>query len=312
MIYAISALNFGMSRKMRIAGLVAAIVCMHSAAALRVAVGAEPERILLWQNGAPGEPATKAEQEPAITAYLPPADKATGAAVIVCPGGGYAGLAIGYEGHDVAKWFNSFGVAGFVLEYRHRGTGHGHPVPMQDGQRAIRLVRSRADEWGIDPAKIGVLGFSAGGHLASTLGTHFDKGNAGTTDRVDRESSRPDFLILCYPVISMTAETMHRGSRDNLLGKDASEELARSMSNELQVTSDTPPTFIFQTDEDKVVPAENAVAFYLALRKAGVPAEMHIYQNGPHGVGLGQKVPATSSWPERCREWMQVRGLLDR
>jgi acetyl esterase/lipase len=271
---------------------------------------AEPVTIPLWKDGAPGTPATKPEDEPTLYLYRPAADVATKTALIICPGGGYGHLAIDKEGTKIAEWLNSFGVTAFVLRYRHHGTGHMHPIPMLDGQRAVRTVRSRAGEWDIDPAKIGVMGFSAGGHLASTLGTHFDDGDPAAKDPIDRASCRPDFMILCYSVISMTADTMHKGSRDNLIGKDADPELARSMSNELQVTAQTPPTFIFQTDADKTVPAENSVAFYLALRKAHVPAELHIYQSGSHGVGLAKTLPGTSDWPARCQEWLQVRGLV--
>ena len=197
---------------------------------------AEPVTIPLWKDGAPGTPATKPEDEPTLYLYRPAADVATKTAVIICPGGGYGHLAIDKEGTKIAEWLNSFGVTAFVLRYRHHGTGHMHPIPMLDGQRAVRTVRSRAGEWDIDPAKIGVMGFSAGGHLASTLGTHFDDGDPAAKDPIDRASCRPDFMILCYSVISMTADTMHKGSRDNLIGKDADPELARSMSNELQVT----------------------------------------------------------------------------
>jgi acetyl esterase/lipase len=197
-----------------------------------------------------------------------------------------------------------------VLQYRNNSSGHQHPVPMMDGQRAIRTVRTRAGVWGIDPQRIGVMGFSAGGHLASTLATHFDEGQSEAADTIDRASSRPDFAILCYPVISLTETYMHRGSRENLLGNEPDAALARSMSNETQVSADTPPTFIFQTDADAAVPAENCVAFYLALRRAGVPAELHIYQDGKHGVGLARDVPGTSTWPDRLRDWLQVRGLV--
>jgi acetyl esterase/lipase len=271
---------------------------------------AEPLRIPLWDRGAPGTPTTKPEDEPVLLLSRPAADAATRTAVIVCPGGGYVNLAMDHEGRQIADWFNSLGVTAFVLQYRNSKTGHQHPVPMMDGQRAIRTVRARATEWNIDPAKIGVMGFSAGGHLASTLATHFDRGQTDAADPIDRVSSRPDFLILCYPVITMTAPYMHRGSRDNLLGRESNDELARKLSNDLQVTAETPPTFIFQTDADRPVPAENCVAFYLALRKAGVPAEMHIYQDGQHGVGLARNVAGTSTWPDRLRDWMLVRELL--
>jgi acetyl esterase/lipase len=270
---------------------------------------AEFRTIPLWEKGAPGNPATKPQDEPELYMKLPTAPS-IGTAVIILPGGGYGGLAMTYEGLDVADWFGSFGVTAFVLKYRMHGTGHMHPIPMMDGQRAIRTVRARAAEWKLDPSRVGVLGFSAGGHLASTLGTHFDKGNAKSADPIERVSSRPDFLILCYPVISLTAPTAHRGSIENLLGETPDPKLLHNLSNETQVTSQTPPTFIFQTSEDKGVPAENAVAFYLALHKAGAPAEMHIFQNGPHGVGLAKDFPGTKEWPELCHNWLQLRGLL--
>lgn len=264
---------------------------------------ADPVVIKLWQGTAPGE-STKPGDEPVLFLYRPDAELATDKAVIVCPGGGYHHLAMDHEGRQIAEWLNSFGVTAFVLRYRHSGTGHKHPTPMLDGQRAIRTVRARAGEWGIDPQQIGVMGFSAGGHLTSTLGTHFDGGNSNASDPIDRVSSRPDFLILCYPVISLTANYTHTGSRDNLLGKNADPELVRSLSNELQVTSDTPPAFLFHTDEDKAVPPMNSIVFYEALKHSGVPAELHIYQYGRHGLGLARDVPGTNDWPNRCREWL--------
>jgi acetyl esterase/lipase len=182
---------------------------------------------------------------------------------------------------------------------------------MLDGQRAIRTVRARAGEWGIDPQQIGVMGFSAGGHLTSTLGTHFDAGDSKAADAIDRVSSRPDFLILCYPVISLTAEYTHTGSRDNLLGKSADPALVRSLSNELQVTKDTPPAFLFHTDEDTAVPPMNSIAFYEALKRAAVPAELHVYQHGAHGLGLARDVPGTSDWPKRCQAWIEGRRTDD-
>jgi acetyl esterase/lipase len=278
--------------------------------AANAVVAAEPVRVPLWEDGAPGTPATKPENESVLYLYRPAAEGATKTAVVVCPGGGYRHLAMDHEGRQIAEWFNRLGVTAAVLQYRNNSSGHQHPVPMMDGQRAIRMVRSRASEWGIDPQKIGVMGFSAGGHLASTLATHFDGGQTDSADAVERESSRPDFVILCYPVISMTEAYMHSGSRENLLGKNPDAALARSLSSETQVTAETPPTFIFQTDADTAVRAENCVAFYLALRRAGVPAEIHIYQDGKHGVGLAREVPGTSTWPERLRDWLRVRGLV--
>jgi len=265
-------------------------------------------QIPLWKDGAPGAP-TKPQDEPMLFVHRPAADIATPTAVIVCPGGGYSHLSMEKEGSKIAEWLNSFGVTAFVLRYRHGGTGHKHPIPMQDGQRAIRTVRSRAAEWGIDPNKIGVMGFSAGGHLTSTLGTHFDAGDPTAADPIDRASSRPDFLILCYPVISLAASYTHTGSRDSLLGKNPDADLLQSLSNETQVTHETPPTFLFHTDEDTAVPAENSIVFYEALRKAGVPAELHVYRKGGHGAGLAQDIPGTSDWPARCRAWLEQNVL---
>jgi acetyl esterase/lipase len=265
-------------------------------------------QIPLWKDGAPGAP-TKPQDEPALFLYRPAAAQATDAAIVVCPGGGYGHLAMEKEGTKTAEWLNSFGVTALVLRYRHAGTGHMHPTPMLDGQRAIRTVRARAGEWGIDPQKIGVMGFSAGGHLASTLGTHFDAGDPSAADPIDRASCRPDFMILCYPVISLVADCTHTGSRDNLLGKKPDAELVRSLSNEFQVTGDTPPAFLFHADEDHYVPTENSIAFYLALRHAGVPAELHVYRNGGHGVGLADSIPGTSDWPARCRAWIETQIL---
>ena len=217
--------------------------------------------------------------------------------MVVCPGGGYGHLAIDHEGEQIARWLNSFGVAGFVLKYRIAPRYH-HPAPLQDAQRAIRMVRSRTSEFGVMPDRVGIWGFSAGGHLAATAATHFDA------------ATRPDFAILAYPVISFTTPYTHKGSLRNLLGDNPDPRLVESLSNELQVTSQTPPTFLFHTNADTGVPPENSVLFYLALRKAGVPAEMHIYQNGPHGVGLAPADLVLSSWSRRLADWMGERGLL--
>jgi acetyl esterase/lipase len=271
---------------------------------------AEPAKELLWPAGAPGAKGDQPADKPTLTVCLPEPGKANGAAVVICPGGGYGGLALGHEGQTIAAWLNSFGAAGFVLEYRHRGRGYGHPAPLQDAQRAIRTVRARAAEWHVDPAKIGIMGFSAGGHLASTAGTHFDPGNPCAADAIERVSCRPDFMILCYAVIALDEPYTHFGSQYNLVGKDAPKELVRSLSSEKQVTRQTPPTFLFQTDEDSGVPAENSIYFYLALRRAGVPAELHVFRRGPHGVGLAANVPGTSAWPACCEVWLRGQGLL--
>ena len=272
----------------------------------------EPKLELLWPAGAPAAKGQSDNDKPTISISLPPAEKATGAAVVVCPGGGYGGLAMSYEGIDVGEWLNSFGVAALVLKYRHKGSGYEHPAPLQDAQRALRTARARAAEWKLDPHRIGIMGFSAGGHLASSAGTHFDQGKPDATDPIERASCRPDFLILCYPVISFTTPYTHGGSRKNLLGDNPDAKLVESMSSELQVTAETPPTFLFHTNADTGVPPENSVLFYMALRKAKIPAEMHIYEQGPHGVGLGRKVPAVASWPDLCQAWLRGRGLLDK
>ena len=272
----------------------------------------EPNVELLWRNGAPGAKGDAEGDKPTISIYLPEEGKATGAAIVVCPGGGYGHLAVDHEGRQVGEWLNSLGVTAFVLKYRHSANGYRHPIPLQDAQRAIRTVRARAAEWKLDPKQIGILGFSAGGHLASTTGTHFDAGKSDANDPIERVSSRPDLMVLVYPVISFTSEYTHKGSRKNLLGDNPDEKLVQSLSNDTQVTPDTPPTFLMHTSADTAVPPENSVLFYLALRKANVPAEMHIYETGQHGVGLAQKDPVLSTWPGRCADWLRLRGFLDK
>ncbi|SPE40558.1 Alpha/beta hydrolase [Candidatus Sulfopaludibacter sp. SbA3] len=267
-----------------------------------------PKPDLLWPDGAHGAQGTDDIDKPTLTPYLVPAGRGTGTAVIVCPGGGYAHLSMDKEGSEIAHWLNSIGVSAFVLKYR-LGPKYHHPVELGDAQRAIRTVRTKAAEYRVLPDRIGIMGFSAGGHLASWAGTHFDAGNPNAADSIDRAGSRPDFLVLCYPVISF-GQYAHRGSMQMLLGDNPDPKLVELMSNELQVTAQTPPTFLFHTTEDRTVPVENSVLFYLALRKAGVPAEMHIYERGPHGVGLAATDEALSSWPSRLATWLRVRGLL--
>jgi acetyl esterase/lipase len=264
---------------------------------------------LLWPRGAPGAVGTESADKPSVRIYLPPAGKANGTAVVVCPGGGYGGLADGHEGKDPAEWLVRHGIAAFVLKYRLAPRYH-HPAPMQDVQRALRLVRARAKEWGVDPKRIGVWGFSAGGHLASTAATHFDDGKPDADDPIEQASCRPDFAILCYPVITLEGPFTHAGSRDNLLGKKPDAALVASLCNDRQVTAKTPPTFLFHTNADGPVPAENSVLFYLALRKAGVPAELHIYEKGNHGVGLAARDPVLSTWTEHLPAWLRNRGVL--
>jgi len=267
----------------------------------------EPKVELLWPGGAPGAVGTDDLDKPSLSIFLPPAGRATGSAVVVCPGGGYGFLAVDHEGKQIAQWLSSMGIAAFMLKYR-LGPRYHHPAPLLDAQRAIRTVRSRAAEFGISPDSIGIWGFSAGGHLASSASTHFDAGDPKAADPIDRVSSRPDFAILAYPVISFTTEYTHKGSRENLLGKDPDPKLVEYLSSEKQVTRDTPPTFLFHTDEDVVVPPENSVLYYLALRKAGVPAEMHVFQRGPHGVGLAATDQTLVVWQQVLANWLRTRG----
>ena len=270
---------------------------------------AEHETVLLWPEGAPGAAGTEDADRPSLTLYSLPAGQVARSAVVVCPGGGYAALAMDHEGRQIAEWLNSLGIDAYILKYRLAPRYH-HPAMIEDAQRALRYVRVHAPQLGIAPDRIGIWGFSAGGHLASTAATHFDAGNPSAADPIDRTSSRPDFAILCYPVITCSERFMHQGSCKNLLGDNPDPKLAEYLSNEKQVTARTPPTFLFHTNDDAGVPAENSVAFYMALRKAGVPAELHIYQHGPHGVGLAQKDPILSSWTQRLADWLRLRGLL--
>jgi acetyl esterase/lipase len=279
--------------------------------AVGAAEPASPKVELLWPNGAPGAVGSEPADKPLVTVCLPPQDKAVGTGVVVCPGGGYGFLAKEHEGKDIARFLNKLGVAAFVLKYRIAPRYH-HPAPMLDVQRALRTVRARAGDWHVDPHRIGVMGFSAGGHLASTAATHFDEGDSQAADPVDRVSCRPDFAILCYPVITFRPPYAHMGSRHNLLGREADEKLVASLCNDEQVTARTPPTFLFHTNADTGVVPENSVLFYLALRKHKVPAELHIYEKGLHGVGLAPKDEVLSSWGERLAGWLKSRGLLQK
>jgi acetyl esterase/lipase len=269
----------------------------------------KPERILLWPKGAPAALGKTAKDVPAVTLYLPAKEMRNGTAVVVCPGGGYGGLAMDHEGKQVADWLTERGVAAFVLEYR-LGPRYRHPVPLQDAQRAVRLARSRAKELGLDAGRVGIWGFSAGGHLASTVCTRFDKGNPDAADPIDRASCRPDFAILCYPVIRMDPPHTHKGSRRNLLGDDPDEKVVKGLCNDTQVTKDTPPTFLFHTKADEAVPIQNAELYHAALVKAGVPAKLVVYDEGPHGVGLGKKHAEVKDWPVKLESWLKERKLL--
>jgi acetyl esterase/lipase len=266
--------------------------------------------IPLWPDGAPGALGKDEKDIPTITPYLPDSAKATGAAIVVCPGGGYGGLAP-HEGNDYALWLNDNGVAALVLKYRLGSGGYRHPVMLNDAARAVRLVRTKAAEWKVDPKRVGIMGSSAGGHLASTLLTHFDSGKPDAEDLVERQSSRPDAGILCYAVITMGRFT-HQGSKNNLLGKDPSPELVKLLSNELQVTKETPPCFVWHTYEDNGVPVENSLLFAEALRTAGVPFDLHVYQKGRHGIGLNDKPPFANAhpWAKDCLFWLKEQGFV--
>lgn len=268
----------------------------------------EPRVIRLWDGTVPGAAGTADADTPILT-YYPPNGRGTGTAVVVAPGGGYGNLAQNHEGRQIANWFNAQGIAAFVLRYR-LGPTYRHPIELGDAKRAVRLVRARAAEFNLQPTRIGMMGFSAGGHLASTVGTMFDEGTATAADAVDRVSSRPDFLILAYPVITSSGPYVHQGSMRNLLGDAPGQALVDEMSTDRRVTKETPPTFLFHTNADTAVPPENSVLFYLALRKAGVPAEMHIFEPGPHGVGLAMNDPVLQAWPTLLSSWLRARGLL--
>lgn len=269
--------------------------------------GDAQQPIILWPDGAPGALGHEPVDIPTLTPYLPAPEKATGAGVVICPGGGYEHLS-DREGPPIAEWLNSVGVAAFVLKYR-IGPRYHHPAPLLDAARAIRTVRARAKEWGLDPARIGILGFSAGGHLASTTGTHFDAGKADSADPIERVSSRPDLMVLIYPVITMREKT-HAGSKKNLLGENPTPELVALLSNDERVTKETPPTFLVHTFTDASVPVENSLLFVEALRRAGVPFEFHVYERGRHGFALGDGDPALSSWTARCADWLRLRGFV--
>ena len=247
-------------------------------------------------------------QTPGITVYLPEKRNATGQAVVICPGGGYGMLAYEWEGTDIAKLFNSKGIAAIVLKYRLPNSKSNivpNLSPLMDAKRAIRLVRYNAAQWNIKKEKIGIMGFSAGGHLASTLGTHFDIGDALSKDSIEQLSSRPDFMLLIYPVISMTKDIMHKGSRNNLIGDKPTDELAKLYSNELQVTSQTPPTLLIHAADDKAVPVENSTLFFQALKDNKVSVEMHIYPTGGHGFGLAIGKDYLATWTDRCIDWLR-------
>lgn len=275
--------------------------------------------IELWPEGVPlRKPSAPAEHVedgrvynvnlPTLTRFSPARGTGNGTAAIVCPGGGYQRLAVDKEGSEMQRWLNANGVTVFLLKYR--VTPYEHPAPLLDVLRAVRLIRSRAAEWGVDQRRIGIFGSSAGGHLAASAATLYAAPEGKTGAALDKVSARPDFIVLAYPVISMRPPMAHGGSRKNLLGDHPSEELVNHLSVERQVTRETPPAFIVHTQEDQSVPVENSLLFYQALRAAAVPVEMHLYVHGPHGFGLRPGLGPTSEWPRRCEEWMRSQGWL--
>jgi acetyl esterase/lipase len=277
-----------------------------SVAVPSVPAASGPTPMLLWAGGAPGAVGDAEDDKPTITAYIP-ASNPTKTAVVIAPGGGYQHLSMVKEGSDVAAWLNARGVAAFVLKYR-LGMKYHNPVELGDAQRAIRTVRANAAQYGIAPDHIGMWGFSAGGHLTASAGTMFDAGNAGSADVIEQQSSRPDLLVLAYPVVTMQDPYVHKGSRTFLLGDAPAQTAMDAMSPEMHVTAQTPPTFLFTTTDDHTVPVLNSVMFYTALIKAGVPAEMHIFQHGGHGSGLAPANPQLEPWTEMLLKWMRERG----
>ena len=264
------------------------------------------DTLLLWPDGAPHALGVEDKDKPVLLRYPAHGD----AAIVLCPGGGYNMLAMDHEGVQIAQWLNGLNINVFILKYRLGSSGYRHPAPLLDAQRAIRCVRANAVGWGIDPGKIGIMGFSAGGHLAASAGTKWDNGNRDLSDPMEHKSCRPDFMILIYPVISFTAPYAHRGSTRSLLGENPDPAALGELSAELHVGPLTPPAFLVHTSQDKAVPSENSAVFYLALRRAGVPAELHIYEEGRHGLGLGPPGMPFSTWPERCRDWLAAMKII--
>ena len=286
------------------------LLTIFTAMSLSTVIYAQDKEMPLWPNGAPGALGKKMRDIPTITPFPSAAKNNSGSAIVICPGGGYGGLA-SHEGSTYAQFLQQHGINAFVLKYRLGSAGYRHPIMLGDAARAIRTVRTNAKKWNIDPEKIGIMGSSAGGHLASTMITHFDKGNPNASDPVDRASSRPNVGILCYPVITM-GEFTHQGSKRNLLGKNPSKELTDLLSSEKQVRKDTPPTFVWHTAEDRPVPVENSMLFASALRKAAVPFALHIYQKGRHGIGLADKPPFKNvhPWANDLVFWLKEQGFI--
>ncbi|MFV0590870.1 MAG: alpha/beta hydrolase [Draconibacterium sp.] len=288
---------------------------------ITVGVDAQNEVLKVWPNGAPNDNGMKEPEEKydgvrvrnvseaEMYVFLPEKDVNTGAAVLICPGGGYSIEAMDHEGYDMARFFQEKGIAGIVLKYR---LPYGHnEIPSCDARRALRTIRANAEKWGINPKKIGIAGSSAGGHLASTAGTVFDTGDANNNDPVEKMSCRPDFMLLLYPVITMNEEFTHMGSRENLIGKGHNMKLVRKYSNELNVSAETPPTFLILADDDGAVPPRNSIEFYSALKRYNVPAEMHIFQKGGHGFGMRQEGIPANNWPNLFVDWLKARKIVE-
>lgn len=265
-------------------------------------------RIPLWTNRAPHATGTGEVDIPTITVWRSPSKNTLRPAVIICPGGGYGGLATNHEGKDPAEYLTKLGIQAFILRYRH-APQYKHPVPLLDCQRAVRWVKANAEKYQVHPDKIGIWGFSAGGHLVSTASTHFTPADPDNPDPLERPTSRPDFAILCYPVITMEPPITHSGSRRNLLGENPDPALVKRLSNHLQVDSKTPPTFLFHTREDKAVVLQNSELYADALKKAGVEHELVVFEKGPHGVGLGGSDPVLSQWPKKLESWLRSHAF---
>jgi len=285
-----------------------ALGCVGPAAA-QTARGADPTVVPLWAAGAPDALGVTPDDQPSLTVYRPAKARATGAAVVVFPGGGYDHLSLDREGAQVARWLNDLGIAAFVARYR-VGPRYRHPTMRLDALRAVRVVREGAARWGLDPHRVGVIGFSAGGHMAGTVGTRFAAGDSTSSDAIERVSARPDFMVLVYPVVTMGDRYGHRGSQVNLLGDSASANLVRETSVDLHVTADTPPTFLVATSDDATVPVENTTMLFRALRDAGVSTEMHVFQTGRHGFALAAGDSALSAWTRLCATWLRTNGWL--
>ncbi len=296
------------------------ILAIFTSVIISFSTMAQDFKLKVWPNGSPDSNGMTLPEETyegkrvrnvseaEIYVYLPKIGINTGAAVVICPGGGYMIEAMDHEGYQLAEWLAEHGVAGIVLKYR-LPYGH-HEIPLEDAQRTMRLVRQKAVEWGINPAKIGIAGSSAGGHLASTAGTRFDLGKPDSSDPVEKMSCRPDFMLLLYPVITFNEEFGHIGSRTNLIGAGNNWELVGKYSNELHVSAQTPPTFLILADDDTAVPPRNSIEFYLALKKFKIPAEMHIFRNGGHGFGMTKKNLSVDQWPDLFAMWLKQMGII--